>query len=459
MRFLDSIKKMFSSQEQEDRVSLSRKVQASPNDPQARQKLGIFLMQQGEVVEGLDQLARAAVLYEKDGFASKAIAVLRQMQKHDPGNNDFQKWLIRLLAHEGLSSDAQAELRKVASDPARFTSDDQRLDFFRQTAEFLKKNPLPRLYMCDILRGQKKLHEAVNELERAVPQTISSGMYAEFSERLRALVSLAGEDLGVLEPCGFMWLAIGMPEEGLPILDRVAEAESAGGDPGREAATREVLDAIRGGWDVATAGVFSFTEAASKYAEPEPLRVEAPPPPASPEPPAQAPEEEPSTPARTADGGYEQEESIVQSALGRLQAKVDEEIGDTDLEARYNLGIAYKEMGLLDEAVTEFRLAMRKPELFVGAGSLLADTLAESEQLVGEVEGVVRMMVNDNRRFRSDFRQIGTWIREGKVGTVRQVAMTMFRSGYLPGPDGRLGGEDLQQRGLARAVRPEDTRD
>lgn len=383
MGFLDSFKKMFSSQEQDDRVSLSRKVQASPNDPQARQKLGIFQMQQGEVVEGLDQLARAAVLYEKDGFASKAIAVLRQMQKHDPGNNDFQKWLIRLLAHEGLSSDAQAELRKVASDPARFTSEDQRLDFFRQTAEFLKKNPLPRLYMCDILRSQKKLHEAVNELERAVPQTMSSGMYAEFSERLRSVVNQAGDDLVVLEPCGFMWLAVGMPEEGLPILDRVAEAESVKGDPVREETVRGVLDAIRGGWNVATAGVFSFTEAARKRAEPETLRVEPPAAPASPEPRAEAPEEEPSSPTKTAEGGYEQEESIVRSALGRLQAKVDEEIGDTDLEARYNLGIAYKEMGLLDEAVTEFRMAMRKPELFVGAGSLLADTLADRADFDG----------------------------------------------------------------------------
>lgn len=383
MGFLDSFRKMFSSQDQEDRVSLSRKVQASPNDPQARQKLGIFLMQQGEVVEGLDQLARAAVLYEKDGFASKAIAVLRQMQKHDPGNNDFQKWLIRLLAQEGLSSDAQAELRKVASDPARFTSDEQRLDFFRQTAEFLKKNPLSRLYICDILRGQKKLHEAVNELEKAVLQTTSSGMYAEFSERLRAVSSHAGNDLAVLEPCGFLWLAIGMQEEGLPILDQVAEAESANGDPGREAIVREVLDAIRGGWDVAAAGVFSFTEAARKRAEPEPPLVETPPPPAHPEPPPSAPAEEPSSSTETTEGGYEQEESIVRSALGRLQAKVDEEIGDTDLEARYNLGIAYKEMGLLDEAVTEFRLAMRKPELFVGAGSLLADTLADRADFDG----------------------------------------------------------------------------
>ena len=166
------------------------------------------------------------------------------------------------------------------------------------------------------------------------------------------------------------------------MLDRVADAESANGDPGRAATLREVLGAIRGGWDVATAGVFSFTEAAMKRAEPEPLRVEPPPPPVHPEPPPSAPAEEPPS-TRTADSGYEQEESIVRSALGRLQAKVDEEIGDTDLEARYNLGIAYKEMGLLDEAVTEFRLAMRKPELFVGAGSLLADTLADRSDFDG----------------------------------------------------------------------------
>ncbi|MBW6503875.1 tetratricopeptide repeat protein [bacterium] len=383
MGFLDSLRKFFSSQEQEDRVSLSRKVQGSPNDPQARQKLGIFLVQHGEIVEGLDQLARAAVLYEKDGFTSKAIAVLRQMQKHDPGNNDFQKWLIRLLAQEGLSSDAQAELRKVAANPARFTSDEQRLDFFRQTAEFLKMSPLPRLYICDVLRGQRKLHEAVSELEKALPQTRSSGMYAEFSERLRAIVAHAGHDLAPIEPCGFLWLAVGMPEEGLPILGRVSDAEAESGDPGRAATMREVLDAIRGGWDVAAAGVFSFTDAARRLAEPEPSRGEAPPAPERHEPPQDAPAKVPIPRTESAGGGYEREESIVRNALGRLQAKVDEEIGDTDLEARYNLGIAYKEMGLHEEAAAEFRLAMRRTDLFVGAGSLLADTLADRSDFDG----------------------------------------------------------------------------
>ena len=242
--------------------------------------------------------------------------------------------------------------------------------------EFLKSSPLPHLYIFDILRSRRKLHEAVNELEKAVPQTITSGMYGEFTERLRSIVSLAADDPVLLEPCGFMWLAVGMPEEGLPILDRVAEEESASADAGRSAMVREVLDAIRGGWDVASSGALSFQEAAEKRARSEAPSGGTPmPPPAEPK----------GVPPGAAEEGYEREESIVRSALGRLQLKVEEEIGDKDPEARYNLGIAYKEMGLLDEAVTEFRLAMRKPELLVGAGSLLADTLVDRADMDGAI--------------------------------------------------------------------------
>jgi tetratricopeptide (TPR) repeat protein len=375
--FFDSIKKAFSSQEQEDRASLSRKVQTAPNDPQARQKLGIFLMRTGEVVEGLDQLARAAVLYEKDGFASKAIAVLRQMLKHDPRNNDFQKWLIRLLAAEGLSADAQSEIRKIGGETGRFTTDEQRLDFFRQVAEYMPRNPLPRLYVSDVFRGQKKLMEAVNELGKAVAPTVVTGLYAELTERLRSLSALADRELGILEPCGFIWFAIGMPEEGMPILERVVAHEEDMGYQDRAAQMREVLDAIRGGWNVSETGVFSFNEVIRKRAEAAAAPAEkAPAEAGGAAEPAKAGEDE---------GGYQEEVDIVRDALGRLQAKVHEEIGDTDPDARYNLGIAYKEMGLLAEAVKEFRLAMGKPSLLVGASSMLADTLVE----LGETDDAV----------------------------------------------------------------------
>jgi predicted dehydrogenase len=67
----------------------------------------------------------------------------------------------------------------------------------------------------------------------------------------------------------------------------------------------------------------------------------------------------------------------------------------------------------------------------------LTNTLAEGEALAAEIGERVRFMVNDNRRFRSDFRQIARWIADGAVGEVRQVQMIMLRSGFLAGPDGR----------------------
>lgn len=67
----------------------------------------------------------------------------------------------------------------------------------------------------------------------------------------------------------------------------------------------------------------------------------------------------------------------------------------------------------------------------------LTNTLPEGEALAAEVGDSVRFMVHDNRRFRSDFRQIAKWIADGEVGELRQCQMTMLRSGFLAGPDGR----------------------
>jgi tetratricopeptide (TPR) repeat protein len=381
---IDSIRKLFSHRERDDRASLSRRVQTSPQDPQARQKLGIFLLRQGEVVEGLDQLARAAVMYEKDGFAGKAVAVLRQMLKHDPTNIDFLRWIIRLLAQEGLTGDALRDLEIVAGRQGLFASDEQKIEFLRQAGESLPRSPLPSLYVADILRAQRKHYEAINELVKAARRAVPAGMVPEFSERMNTMIQSAGDDLEILESCGFLWLRVGNTSEGEALLSLVIEtARKEGNLEGIEEMER-VLTAVREGWDVAAADAFSFADAARKLDQP------APSPPVSPD---TAPGQ---TGAPQSDEGYREEESIVRDALLRLQAKVHEEIGESDPDARYNLGIAYKEMGLLDEAAGEFALARQKPELFVSASSLLAETLAEKGDFVSAVETLDKVLDSES---------------------------------------------------------------
>ena len=45
--------------------------------------------------------------------------------------------------------------------------------------------------------------------------------------------------------------------------------------------------------------------------------------------------------------------------LSQFKAKVAENLSADDVKAHHDLGTAYKEMGLIDEAISEFQQALR----------------------------------------------------------------------------------------------------
>jgi predicted dehydrogenase len=58
----------------------------------------------------------------------------------------------------------------------------------------------------------------------------------------------------------------------------------------------------------------------------------------------------------------------------------------------------------------------------------LAPNLQEAAELAAEVE--------DLRRFRGYYRDAAAWLREERIGNVKQAQLTLLTSGVLPGPDG-----------------------
>jgi tetratricopeptide (TPR) repeat protein len=58
--------------------------------------------------------------------------------------------------------------------------------------------------------------------------------------------------------------------------------------------------------------------------------------------------------------------------FNEFQRSVKEQLGDEDFDTHYNLGIAYKEMGLMDEAIAEFALVEKRPERRLEAMSMIA---------------------------------------------------------------------------------------
>src|SRR5438270_2552435 len=56
------------------------------------------------------------------------------------------------------------------------------------------------------------------------------------------------------------------------------------------------------------------------------------------------------------------EEQDFQDMLARFKQGIDENIDETDFQSHYDLGVAFKEMGLLDEAIAELQKALRAPD-------------------------------------------------------------------------------------------------
>ncbi|CAN1545524.1 MviM Predicted dehydrogenases and related proteins [Burkholderiaceae bacterium] len=74
----------------------------------------------------------------------------------------------------------------------------------------------------------------------------------------------------------------------------------------------------------------------------------------------------------------------------------------------------------------------------------LAPTYDQACSLVAEVQNNTRLMVHENWRFRAYYRQISTWLKEERIGTVVQAQMSLLTSGLIADADGRYPAIDRQ---------------
>lgn len=69
----------------------------------------------------------------------------------------------------------------------------------------------------------------------------------------------------------------------------------------------------------------------------------------------------------------------------------------------------------------------------------LCPTYDEAVALVDEVGDRIRVMVNENWRYRAYFRQIAAWLQAGKLGTITLARMALWRASMLPrAEDGKV---------------------
>src|SRR5487761_2336163 len=69
----------------------------------------------------------------------------------------------------------------------------------------------------------------------------------------------------------------------------------------------------------------------------------------------------------------------------------------------------------------------------------LAPDLQQAIELAAEVKNQTRLMVHENWRFRGYYRDAAAWLREGRIGAVKQAQLTLLTSTRCACCSGRCG--------------------
>ena len=92
----------------------------------------------------------------------------------------------------------------------------------------------------------------------------------------------------------------------------------------------------------------------------------------------------------------------VESVFAQFKKGVEEQIGMEDSDTHYELGIAYKEMGLLDDAVHEFELARTNPQRECVAHTLIGLCHVEKGEISDAIAQFKKGLYADNKTDREE---------------------------------------------------------
>jgi tetratricopeptide (TPR) repeat protein len=87
------------------------------------------------------------------------------------------------------------------------------------------------------------------------------------------------------------------------------------------------------------------------------------------------------------------EERDFAEMLKQFKRGLDENLEDEDYQSHYDLGIAFKEMGLLDEAIAEFQKALRSPDARLRTSEALGSSFFDKGQFA-VAEAILRRAVD-----------------------------------------------------------------
>ncbi|HJU06381.1 MAG TPA: tetratricopeptide repeat protein [Nitrospiraceae bacterium] len=352
-----------------------RIVNLDPANLDARRRLADLCLQEGLREEAVKTLLQLGKECSAQSRAAEAREVYQRVLKVDPGNTVAERLLIN--PHEALPEDRPSRSSDTAKGPDeldrqqsldqanRHISAGQCSEADALLSELLSSHPgdpevCRLLAMLHIKQGQ--LAVALSEVQFLAEAAIRAEDYALAETMVREYLAADPTCVTLLELLGTLYEQSGNPDGAVTQYGKALEVLLEHPDPETPSRPAELYGKIK-----VLIPTHHFVE---RFAS-----VLSPMPPQQPEEPNNAqtaPSE--SNPITTLGDPVVQTEAV--ETLQSSPAQPSEQ----EYKTRYELGLAYKDMGLLDEAIEEFQIAAHSHECFLDSSSLLSACLKESGQ-------------------------------------------------------------------------------
>lgn len=317
---------------------LQQALKFSPDNLNAHGHLKRVFLEKGLIREAIQESLSLAKIYEERGLGAQAVYELQKALDLDPDNeearNRFKEFMEASpvleeasLLHLEETIEPQESLEEAAYTGVGLIQEEE------LPAELEEVLELPEEESVEIIPGIYEPYSSLTEDLAEAEFYLQQGMHGEARSVLERVLSLDPDNAHAMERMAQLEEIMKGPSEevGLPPTkeETITVFKVAQEDP--ELREEGYVDLAR--------------ELERELMEEDKLKVQG--------------------------GKKGVEPTLEEVPLNEFQRGVREKLDREDYETHYNLGIAYKEMDLLDEAIEEFRLAARDEPRALSCANLL----------------------------------------------------------------------------------------
>jgi len=368
--------------EDQEIQELQRKIDERPDDPRPHQRLAELFLERGRKAEAIGEFIKAAECHSQAGFYLRAIALYRRILRMEEESEEILLRLAELYLANGLLGDALVQFRKVAKQYRQKGKGHEVIGVLRRMIEVDPENLEVRLKYIELLHSEGFLPNAFDELLRLRLELGGRFKSEAAAEIDRQIISLhaelreeltregKAEELALLEQKLEAIMAEGVSpavsfgEPSAEEMESEDAQEFAPADSGQAEGEDAILARFEEGRLYAEQGLFeeaeeifqAILEAAPDHEEARRAleevreqreRIRAP--------------VDPSSVFQKLNALEARSQPVREEGKVELGAAVARQPADARMH--FELALAYRDLGLIEECMEEFRVASADPSL------------------------------------------------------------------------------------------------